>query len=74
MTTITKSIVFKWKLDFNSNYQWSSENELYNLKTMNKIKKTVNGYSIGYWICKKFYTIEKIRKCLVKIEKQYCPF
>lgn len=54
MTTITKSIVFKWKLQFAENYQWTTLNELYNTKTMRKIKKTVNGYSIGYWIDKKF--------------------
>jgi len=74
MTTVTKSITFKWKLSFNDNYQWSTENKLYNVKTMREIKKTVNGYSIGYWIGKKFYTLENLRKQLVKIEKLDCPF
>ena len=69
MTTVTKSITFKWKLSFNDNYQWSTENKLYNVKTMREIKKTVNGYSVGYWINKKFYTLENLRKHLVKIEK-----
>ena len=41
---------------------------------MREIKKTVNGYSIGYWIGKKFYTLENLRKQLVKIEKLDCPF
>jgi len=74
MTTVTKSITFKWKLSFNDNYQWSNENKLYNVKTMREIKKTVNGYSIGYWINKKFYTLENLRKQLVKIEKLDYPF
>jgi len=74
MPTITKSIVFKWKLDFADHYQWSTENKLYNLKTMREIKKTLNGYSIGFWIGKKFYTLDNLRKRLIKIEKIKCPF
>ena len=74
MTTITKSITFKCKLSFNDNYQWTTENKLYNVKTMREIKKTVNGYSVGYWIGKKFYTLENLRKHLVKIEKINFPF
>ena len=74
MTTITKSISFKWKLNFSEHYQWSTENKLYNRKTMREIKKTVNGYSVGYWISKKFYTLENLRNCLVKIEKINYPF
>ncbi len=74
MITITKSIVFKWKLDFNSDYQLTTDGKLYNIKTMREIKKTVNGYSVGYWIGKKFYTLITIRKHLIKINRQYCPF
>jgi hypothetical protein len=74
MITITKSIVFKWKLAFAEHYQWSTENKLYNTKTMREIKKTVNGYSVGYWINKKFHTLDNLKKLLIKIENQYCPF
>ncbi len=74
MITITKSISFKWKLVFNSDYQWTTTGKLYNIKTMREIKKTVNGYSVGYWIGKKFHTIQKLRSQLVKIEKEPCPF
>lgn len=74
MTTITKPIIFKWKLDFTDLYKWTLENELYNVKTMRKINKTVNGYSVGYWISGKFITLENLRKHLVKIESEFCPF
>lgn len=74
MTTITKSISFKWKLDFNDNYRWTTDNELYNIKTMRKIKKTINGYSVGYWICGKFYTLNNLKKHLIKIQKTILPF
>jgi len=74
MTTITKSITFKWKLSFNDSYRWTQEGELYNARTMRKIKKTVNGYSIGYWISGKFYTLKNLKKSIVKIETEFCPF
>ena len=74
MTTITKSIVFNWKLDFSESYKWTTTGQLYNTKTMREIKKTVNGYSVGYWINKKFWTLRNLKKHLVKIEKEICPF
>ena len=74
MTTITQSIAFKWKLDFNSDYQWTNSGKLYNTKTMREIKKTVNGYSVGYWIGKRFWTLPNLRKHLVKIENEFCIF
>lgn len=74
MTTITKSIVFKWKLDFSDYYQWTTTGKLYNIKTMREINKTVNGYSVGYWIGKKFYTLKNLKQHLVKIEKTNYPF
>lgn len=74
MTTITKSIVFKWKTDFSDSYQWTTTGKLYNIKTMREIKKTVNGYSVGYWINKQFWTLKNLQKHLVKIEQIKCPF
>ena len=74
MTTITQSIIFKWKIGFDPKYKFTSKGKLYNCQTMREIKKTVNGYSVGYWLSKKFYTIHTLRKCLAKIETENCPF
>ena len=76
MTTITKTITYKfiWQLDSAENYKFTKCKKLFNTKTMREIKKTVNGYSVGYWINKKFYTLENLRKQLVKIEKLDYPF
>lgn len=74
MIIISKSIVFNWKLDFTDLYKWTTTGQLYNTKTMREIKKTVNGYSVGYWINKKFWTLRNLKKHLVKIEKEICPF
>ena len=74
MISITKSITFKWKLSFDDKYKWTKDGKLYNTKTNREIKKSVNGYSIGYWISKKFYTLDNLRLHLQKIDKEYCPF
>lgn len=76
MINITKTITYKfiWQLDSAENYKFTKCKKLFNTKTMREIKKTVNGYSVGYWISKKFYTLENLRNCLVKIEKINYPF
>lgn len=74
MITISKSIVFKWKLSTNYNYRWTDSGKLYNVRTMREIKKTVNGYSVGYWIAGRFVTLQNLRKQLIKIDNEYCPF
>lgn len=56
-------------------YQWTSCGKLINLKTNRKIKKTVNGRSVGYWIKGKFITLNNLKKDLGLIpKKEYCPF
>ena len=74
MTTITKSIVFKWKIIGHETYKFTNCKKLYNTKTMREIKKSVNGYSVGFWINKKFVILKNLKPLLVKIEKEYCPF
>jgi len=72
--TIINTYHFIWQLDFAPNYNWTKCRKLINTKTMREIKKTVNGYSVGYWINKQFWTLRNIQKHLVKIEKTKCPF
>lgn len=72
MTTITKSIIFKWNLL--DRYGVTSDGKIYNRQTMRQIKRTVNGYTVGYWLNGKFYTPARINTLAEKITKQYCPF
>ena len=65
---------FIGEMPFSPHYKFTKCKKLFNTKTMREIKKTVNCYSVGYWISKKFYTLEDLRNCLVKIENGYCPF
>jgi hypothetical protein len=60
MTTITKSITFRWNLlDV---YAITTDRKIYNKRTMREIKRCVNGYSVGYYLGGKFYTLDKINK------------
>lgn len=45
-----------------------------NLQRGKILKRTVVGYSKGYYIGGKFITLTKLRTMLVKVEKVKCPF
>ena len=72
--SISKNYHFIWQLDFAHNYQFTKCKKLFNLKTGREIKKTVVCSTIGYNIKGKFYSLNKLRKCLKKIEKEKLPF
>ena len=75
MSSISINYDLKWRYKYAHNYQWTSCGKLINVKTGRKLKKTVNGRSVGYWIKGKFLTLNKLRKDLEVIPKvEYCPF
>lgn len=46
----------------------------YNLKIGKKLQMQVKGYTKGYYLSGKFYSLIQLRKLLMKIEKIDCPF
>jgi hypothetical protein len=75
MQSISINYDLKWRHKQHHNYRWSSCGKLINIKTGRKIKKTVNGRSVGYWIKGKFFTLTTLRTQLEKIPHQeYTPF
>lgn len=58
---------FEYELKNNSNYKYTASGILVNTKTGNVIRKVLNGSSIGYWIGKNFYSVNTLRKELIKI-------
>ena len=46
----------------------------FNLKSGKQIKQTVVGYTVGYCINSKFYSLKKLRQSLVKTKEEDCPF
>jgi hypothetical protein len=74
MTDFIKKVNLIWMLDFAENYQFDKLGKCYNVTTGREIKQTVVGYTLGFCIKGKFYSIKRLRRSLVKIEKTNCPF
>lgn len=74
MKIISGNYSLKWQLKTNDKYAWSSCGKLFNLKSGREIKKTLNGGSKGYWIERKFMTLENLRNKIERVKKSGCPF
>ena len=74
MDTITVTYTLIWEVDFKPYYKLTKCGKLFNCKSGNEIKQVYNGGSIGYWIDRKFYTIQKLKPFLKKIQLQNLPF
>jgi len=72
--SISNSYVLKWELKSNPHYKFTEEGICINTKTGNIIKKILNGRSIGFCINGKFKSQNSLRKELVKIKLENCPF
>jgi len=74
MITISNTYNIAWTLKDYINYGVTDKGIIINLKRGTIIKKTMVGYSKGYYIEGKFITLTKLRKLLIKKEKTECPF
>ncbi|MFL1896761.1 hypothetical protein ACJRPK_13730 [Aquimarina sp. 2-A2] len=74
MNLISVNYSLKWQHKTHTHYKWSVCGKLFNARTGRKIKKTVNGRSIGYWIKGEFITLNNLRSQLELIPKQETPF
>jgi len=72
--TVTKTLKQTYHVKDIDGYSFCSDKKLYNLKTGNEIKQTVNGGSYGYWIQSKFYTLKRLKPLLVRPKRFDCPF
>lgn len=74
MQRISISYTLKWQLKSDHKYKWSTCGKLFNAKTGRLKRKVLNGGSIGYWIGRKFYTLDKLRESIEVIPRVICPF
>jgi len=74
MLVYQNKIVPKWHLKNEPNYLIASDNNVYNLKTKKKLQMQLKGYTKGYYLSGKFYSLLQLRKLLIKINKEICPF
>jgi len=74
MHSFTVSYAIKYVVSFADHYVFNQHKEMYNTRTGRRIKKVVQGRSIGYNIQGRFYSLKKLRPYLTKPKKQLCPF
>jgi hypothetical protein len=72
--SITTTYVLEWELKNNPKYKFTKDSICINTKTNKIIKMVLNGRSKGYWINKKFYSLNTLRKDLIKIKVNKLPF
>ena len=72
--SITTTYLLEFELRNNSNYKFTKDNICINTRTSRVIKMVINGGSKGYWIDKKFYSINTLRNELQKINKIMTPW
>lgn len=71
---MNNNIDFRWQLKDLPHYKITNKRDVYNCKTGRKLKRTVVGYTIGYWIAGKFYSLSRLNCSAEKIIKVDCPF
>ena len=60
---------FKWQLSFNSDYKITECKKVINTKTGNILKECLVGYTLGYWIGRKFIAKKRLYDYCEIIEK-----
>lgn len=56
------------------NYEVNSKGVITNIKTKKTLTRTVKGYTIGYYINKRFYSLSKLRPLLIEKKEIILPF
>lgn len=74
MQRISISYTCKYEISFATNYKFTLCGKCINFKTNRLIKKVYNCGCIGYSINGKFYSLTFLRKNLVQIKNEFCPF
>ena len=72
--TITKIVKIKWQIKGHDDFGFGADNKLYNLKRGKEKIQTLNSGVKGYWIGRKFYTLEKLKPLLIKTKYFDVPF
>ena len=72
--TTTKVIEIAYEIRGVYGYAFGKDKCLYNTRTNRKLKHTINGGRLGWWIGKKFYSHNVLKPLLVRPTKAHCPF
>lgn len=73
MLSITTNYDCKYQIKGMPEYQFAKK-KLFNVKRGKEVKKVLNGYTLGYNLRGKFYSMQMIKELVEPIEKIICPF
>lgn len=68
LTTKPKIIKAKWLIDGQPDFFIAEDKKMYRLKTQREIKLTLNGYTKGYYLNRKFFSLHQLRPLIRKID------
>ena len=68
------NIIPKWAILGFDLYFIDSENKVRNRKTGKILQMQLKGYTRGYYLSGKFYSIKKVRPLLIKFKEEKLPF
>lgn len=72
--SLNYTIEIVWLIKGFESYGFGKDKNLYNLKTERIIKQSYNNGSIGYWLNRKFFSLNKIKVLLYKQNNNNTPF
>jgi hypothetical protein len=72
--TITRIVTIKYVVEGFEDYGFGTDNKFYNLKRSTEIKQVLNNSTKGYWIKKKFFSLDKLRPLLIRPNNFGVPF
>lgn len=71
---ISNSYSVEWCIKNHPKYGITKNGIVVNVATGKILKRTLNGYTIGYYIQGKFHSLSKLRTMIEKIPADECPF
>ncbi len=63
-----KNIKAKWLIEGQPDFFIAEDKKMYRLKTQREIKLTLNGYTKGYYLNRKFFSLHQLRPLIIKID------
>lgn len=63
-----KNIKAKWLIEGQPDFFIAEDKKMYRLKTQREIKLTLNGYTKGYYLNRKFFSLHQLRPLIRKID------
>ena len=74
MNTITVTYRLKWQFKTMPHIKISEDKRIFNTRTGRELKITVNGYSVGFWLGRKFILMSKLNDYIELIPNIKIPY